>query len=66
MIFEFGYFIGKLGRDRACALIKGEVEIPSDYSGVLYIPLHDGWEMKLIRELQHAGYKVDANVLTGG
>ena len=66
VIFELGYFVGKLGRDRACAPIKGEVEIPSDYSGVVYIPLDDdeGWEMKLVRELQHAGYKVDANVLT--
>ena len=66
VIFEFGYFIGKLGRDRACALIKGEVEIPSDYSGVLYITLDDadGWKLKLIQELQYAGYEVDANVLT--
>ena len=66
VIFEFGYFIGKLGRDRACALIKGEVEIPSDYSGVLYIQLDqtDGWKIKLIQELQYAGYEVDANVLT--
>ena len=66
VIFEFGYFIGKLGRDRACALIKAEIEIPSDYDGVLYIPLDDTdhWKVQLIRELQHAGYAVDANVLT--
>lgn len=63
VIFEFGYFIGKLGRKRVCALVKGEVEKPSDYDGVLYIPLddNDGWKMKLITELKNAGLNVDAN-----
>ena len=37
VIFEFGYFIGKLDRKRVCALVKGHVEKPSDYDGVLYI-----------------------------
>ena len=63
MIFEFGYFIGKLGRKRVCALVKGDVEKPSDYDGVLYIPLDDsdGWKMRLITELKTAGFNVDAN-----
>ena len=51
VIFEFGYFIGKLGRKRVCALVKGDVEKPSDYDGVLYIPWDDsgGWKMSLSR-----------------
>ena len=63
VIFELGFFIGKLGRKHVCALTKGEVEIPSDYSGVLYIPLDDpdGWKLPLFRELRDAGYDVDAN-----
>ena len=63
MIFEFGYFIGKIGRKRVCALVKGNVEKPSDYDGVLYIPLDDsgGWEMRLIKELKTAGFVFDAN-----
>ena len=63
VIFEFGYFIGKLGRKRVCALVKGDVERPSDYDGVIYITLDDsdGWKMSLIRELKNAGYDVDAN-----
>ena len=63
VIFEFGYFIGKLGRERVCALVKSDVEKPSDYDGVLYIPLDDsgGWKMRLIRELKTAGFEVDAN-----
>lgn len=69
VIFEFGYFIGKLGRERVCALIKGDVERPSDYDGVLYIPLDasDGWQMSLIRELKIAGFdEVDANKAISG
>ena len=63
VIFEFGYFIGRLGRNRVCALTKGDVEIPSDYDGVVYIPLDDsgGWKMELVRELKGAGIDVDAN-----
>jgi predicted nucleotide-binding protein len=63
VIFEFGYFIGKLGRERVCALVKGNVEKPSDYDGVLYIQLDDseGWKMRLVRELKSAGYNIDAN-----
>lgn len=63
VIFELGFFIGSLGRDRVCALIKGEPEIPSNYVGVEYIPLDEsgGWQMKLMRELKEAGFDVDAN-----
>ena len=63
VIFELGYFIGKLGRDRTCALVKEDVEILSDYSGVLYIPFDDleGWKLRLVRELTSAGFDIDAN-----
>ena len=63
VIFEFGFFIGRLGRKQVCALKQGTVEIPSDYAGVLYIDLDSvgGWRMKLIAELKKAGFDVDAN-----
>ena len=35
VVFEHGYLIGKLGRDRVCALMKDEVEYPNDISGIL-------------------------------
>lgn len=65
VLFEFGCFIGKLGRGRVCALVQGDVERPSDYNGVLYIPLDDsdGWKMRLVRGLKNAGYDIDANRL---
>ena len=63
VVFELGYFIGKLGRDRVRVLDKGEVEILSDYSGVIRIPMddNDGWKLRLVQELQSARYNVDAN-----
>ena len=64
VIFELGYFARSFGRNRVCALTKGGVEIPSDYDGVVYIPLDDsgGWKMRLIKELKAAEFDVDANL----
>lgn len=63
VIFELGFFIGKLGREGVCALTKGNVEIPSDYAGVVYIPLGDSgaWKFQLVKELKAVGFEVDAN-----
>jgi predicted nucleotide-binding protein len=63
VIFELGYFVGKLGRGRACLLRKGEVEIPSDLYGVIYTEMDaaDGWKLKLVRELEAAELDFDAN-----
>ena len=62
VVFELGYFLGLLGRERVCALTKGNVEIPADYDGVVYISLDDGgWKMDLIRELRNVDFDVDAN-----
>ncbi len=63
VILELGFFLGKIGRQRVCALIKGDLEIPSDYSGVVYITMDDaqGWQLQLSRELRQAGLPVDAN-----
>jgi predicted nucleotide-binding protein len=35
VVLELGYFVGRLGRDKVCALKRGEVEIPSDFNGVI-------------------------------
>lgn len=63
VILELGFFLGKLGRNRTCALRKDDVEIPSDYDGILYIDMDSqgAWETKLVRELKGAGIEVDAN-----
>lgn len=63
VIFELGYFIGKLGRDHVVALHSEGVEIPSDYSGVLFVPFDKGgvWRLQLAKEMRAAGIKVDLN-----
>jgi len=65
VIFELGFFIGKIGRKHVCALCKGNVERPSDYDGILYVPMDDagGWELKLAKEIKAAGIDVDLNRL---
>ena len=64
VILELGFFIGKLGRERVAPFVKGEVETPSDYDGVVYTKLDDagGWKTKLIQELKAAGFAIDANL----
>lgn len=63
VVLELGFFVGRLGRDRVCALLKGDLEIPSDYVGVAYTPLDEGggWRQKLAQELEAAGYVIDWN-----
>ncbi len=63
VILELGYFLGKLGRSRVCALHKGSIDLPSDFLGVIYVPFDDasGWKLKLAKELKSAGYDVDMN-----
>lgn len=63
VILELGYFLGRLGRARVCALYEAGVEVPSDYSGVLFVELDaaERWKFDLVRELLAAGFNVDAN-----
>ena len=62
VIFELGWFLGKVGRDKVCALKKGAVDLPSDYP-VLYIPMDDAgaWKHELAKELYAAKVKFDYN-----
>ena len=63
VIFELGYFAGKLGRGRPCLLRKGNVEIPSDLYGVIYKDFDPagGWKLELVKELKAANLQFDAN-----
>lgn len=65
VVFEFGYFAGKLGRERTVTLYREtkDFEKPSDLDGLLYIPYNEGWKGKIVQELKACGYKFDANKL---
>jgi len=61
VIFEHGFFVAKLGREKVCALIKDGTEQPSDLSGILFKAMKGTWKYDVIGELKAAGYNVDAN-----
>jgi predicted nucleotide-binding protein len=64
VIFEFGYFVGKLGRNRVCCIYKEGTTLSSDVSGLLYKKVRKSIEevgYSLIKELTTAGYKLDIN-----
>lgn len=63
VLFELGFFVGRLGRQRVCALREEGVEVPSDYHGVVYVPIDPAgyWKLTLAREMKAAGLPVDLN-----
>lgn len=55
VVFEFGYFVGLLGRDRVCCLYNGDVELPSDMDGIVYVPFKKSVseaKLKIVAELK--------------
>ncbi|WP_201592489.1 TIR domain-containing protein [Psychrobacter fozii] len=63
VIFEHGLLIGKIGRANVVALVKGDVEIPNDISGVVYkaMDISGAWKYSIAREMKNSGYDVDMN-----
>ena len=60
VVFEAGYFIGKLGRSNVILLVSDEVEVPSDLSGVVYTN-DKNWQFEMLKELKLMGYSIDLN-----
>lgn len=61
VVFELGYFFGRLGRDRVAAILPASVEKPTDIDGLVYIDGSIDWKLPLTRELKAAGLDVDMN-----
>lgn len=64
VVLELGFFMGTLGRNRVCVLYSEGIELPSDYAGVLYLPLDSGgaWRFLLAKEIRSCGIPVDLNL----
>lgn len=61
VIFEFGYFVGKLGRSRVCCLYTGNVSLPSDVSGMIYKRYEkniDEVAYSITKDLKASGYAI--------
>lgn len=64
VIFETGYFVGKLGRENVVLINDGNVEMPSDLQGIVYTHT-DEWKFKVLQELKAIGYNIDYNKIDG-
>ncbi len=61
VIWEFGYFVGRLTRKRTCCLYRGGVTLPSDLNGLIYKKFNHSVEevgYAIRKELTKAGYKL--------
>jgi predicted nucleotide-binding protein len=63
VVFELGFFIGKLGAASVAALVKGDIERPSDFDGIGYIDFDakGEWKRLLAREMDYAKVPFDAS-----
>lgn len=63
VIFEHGFLNAILGRNRVCALVEEGVEVPSDLSGIVYIPIdtNGSWRYSVAKEMRFAGLDIDLN-----
>jgi predicted nucleotide-binding protein len=65
VIFELGFFFGRLGRKRVAVLLENGIEKPSDIDGLVYITFdeHGAWKQILARELEASGISVSRSRL---
>jgi len=62
VVLELGMFLSTLGRKHVAILHKGEVELPSDIHGLVYIPFQthvSEVKQRLAAELQEAGFHIN-------
>lgn len=61
VVFEMGYFMGKLGRGNVCCLYKEGVELPSDLHGIVYKSYNKSINelyLPIKEELRNAKYEI--------
>ena len=63
VVFEAGYFIGKLGRKNVVIIADPGVEIPSDMQGIVCTG-SENWQFSVLKELKAMGFNIDYNKLT--
>ena len=62
VVMEMGMLIAAFGRRRVAILKKGHVEVPSDASGIIYLPFNSHVKEaapKLCQRLREAGFELD-------
>ncbi len=67
VVLELGMFLTALGRERVAILHKGNLELPSDINGLIYVAFQNSVQEaknKLAASLQKAGFYIDINSLS--
>lgn len=67
VVLELGMFLARAGRNSVAILYKGDIELPSDINGLLYIPFKEHVfevKTKLASVLQKAGYEINIEALS--
>lgn len=64
VVFEAGYFAGKLGRQNVVLISDENIELPSDLQGVVYSNKSE-WKFQVLKELKAIGYNIDYNKIDG-
>jgi len=61
VVFEHGFLLGKLGKNKVAVVVKGKIEKPNDISGVVYISMDEpkNWKEELKSELISAGLVIN-------
>lgn len=64
-VFQLGYFMGRLGRKRVCALMETGMSIPLKANIVLQIEADSAgaWQIALARGMKAAGIRFDMNLV---
>ena len=62
VVFEAGYFLGKLGEERVILIYDEGIEAPGDLAGCVYIPAdkYDGWKEQVRAEFRAMGIEYTA------
>lgn len=60
VVFEAGYFMGKLSRERVVIIAESGLELPSDMQGIVYTNKNN-WEVDVLKDLKAMGYPIDFN-----
>lgn len=66
VIFELGYFIGRLGKQNVVAIFKKNksFQIPNDFVGIQWIEYKIDWYYKLIKILKECNFNVNTNKIS--
>lgn len=59
VVFEHGYMVAHLKRENVIALIENGIDIPGDWSGVVYTTFDNNWKQDTMKEMAAAGLKFD-------